>query len=290
MDSIKNIMASQAQGDQTTCIKTCVTHGEYESRTTISVIAGRKRTRETQCPDCEKERKIEHNKGREEAYNKARQDAIMTTLSNVQIPKRYRQRISGIDDIVACNDEQAAIISRCKKYIENYKAISELGSSLIFTGKPGTGKTMIALSMIPSIIKQKYNISFDPDSDTSEQDLFPAPAHPEFIYKNIYDLFAEIKNTYNKHVVETELDILKKYTAPELIVLDEVGAQGGTDYEAQLMFRIINSRYEDMKPTFLISNLTEKDLEKYIGERVVDRFHENHGAVFVFNWDSYRRK
>ena len=62
------------------------------------------------------------------------------------------------------------------------------------------------------------------------------------------------------------------------------------DKKMMLMFRVINKRYEDMKPTFLISNLSESDLSKYIGERTIDRFHENHGAVFVFNWDSYRRK
>ena len=99
----------------------------------------------------------------------------------------------------------------------------------------------------------------------------------------------EIKSTYNKNSYESESDVIEKYISTELLIIDEVGAQSGSDYEVNTMFRIINSRYERMKPTFLISNLSEEDLSEYIGERTIDRFYENHGAVFVFDWESYRR-
>lgn len=214
--------------------------------------------------------------------------AIHLALNLANIPLRY----SGIElyEITASGDEQAAIIARCKKFVDKFAELKLLGSSLIFTGKPGTGKTMIALASIREIIKNNFRESYDPDEDYMFPSGIDKVSSPVALYVNTYNLFAEIKATYNKSSQETERDVIAKYSDVDLLVIDEVGAQVGTDFEAMLMFRIINARYENMRPTFIISNLTEADLSTYIGERVVDRFHENHGAVFVFNWDSYRRK
>ena len=76
--------------------------------------------------------------------------------------------------------------------------------------------------------------------------------------------------------------------SPDLLILDEVGVQFGSDAEKLILFEIINTRYQDMKPTILISNLTLVELGKYIGERVVDRMREGGGAILSFDWDSYR--
>jgi len=44
-----------------------------------------------------------------------------------------------------------------------------------------------------------------------------------------------------------------------------------------------------MKPTILISNLSEQELGIYIGERVLDRMMEGQGAIIAFDWESYRK-
>ena len=44
-----------------------------------------------------------------------------------------------------------------------------------------------------------------------------------------------------------------------------------------------------MRPTILISNLTEEELGKYIGDRIIDRMKEGQGAVIKFDWESYRK-
>ncbi|MNR19187.1 DNA replication protein DnaC [compost metagenome] len=53
---------------------------------------------------------------------------------------------------------------------------------------------------------------------------------------------------------------------------------------------MINGRYEQNKPTVIISNLDPKDLPKAIGDRSNDRLREGGAVCLVFNWMSERPK
>lgn len=266
----------------------CDKHGDYEAK--VSQIGSGTFQREfySTCPKCEKER-AETNLKYALSYKK---NSIESTFRKVNIPARYID--DSIYDIIASNDDQQKVIKRCLSYVEKYNDLKKLGTSLIFTGKPGTGKTKIALSMVKPIITK----IIEPDYDKVIEEIKDSGDSDETLrtfeydickYINTYDLFMKIKSTYNKNSPDTERDVIEIYTKTDILILDEVGAQSGSDYEVSTMFRIINSRYENLKPTFLISNLSEQDLSEYIGERTIDRFYENHGAVFVFDWESHRR-
>lgn len=83
---------------------------------------------------------------------------------------------------------------------------------------------------------------------------------------------------------------MQGFTATDLLILDEVGVQFGTDYEKVIITDIINRRYNDMRPTIILSNLDELELCDYLGARVMDRMFEGGGGVIAFGWDSYRAK
>jgi hypothetical protein len=85
-------------------------------------------------------------------------------------------------------------------------------------------------------------------------------------------------------------EAVKWFVEPDLLVLDEIGVQYGTETEQKILFRIIDLRYEEMKPTILISNLAIPAFTEFVGERVVDRMRENGGMLFAFDWESYRSK
>lgn len=67
---------------------------------------------------------------------------------------------------------------------------------------------------------------------------------------------------------------MRTYIAPNLLVIDEIGVQFGSEAEKIILFEIINERYEAMKPTILISNLSQQELGAYVSERIVDRMRE----------------
>lgn len=84
--------------------------------------------------------------------------------------------------------------------------------------------------------------------------------------------------------------MISYFTKPDLLIIDEIGVQFGSDAEKLIMFEIINTRYERMKPTILISNQSKEELAAFIGERVIDRMNDGGGCTLAFTWDSYRSK
>jgi DNA replication protein DnaC len=54
------------------------------------------------------------------------------------------------------------------------------------------------------------------------------------------------------------------------------------------MFDIINTRYDNLKPTLMISNLSLENIKKTLGEQVVDRLREDGGKVLTFDFESQR--
>ena len=57
-----------------------------------------------------------------------------------------------------------------------------------------------------------------------------------------------------------------------------------------MLFTLLNGRYEAMRPSIVISNLTVSEVSKYLGDRVYDRLRENGGGVLAFDWQSFRTK
>lgn len=254
-----------------------------------TTVNGRKRIYEyfTSCQLCEDEKQQEIKS----EYGLMKKISFKLGMKKIGIPKKYLKY--DIKNIIPMNESQGEYIEQCRDYISNFHELFKIGSSIIFTGSPGTGKTMIALSMVNELVKVMYKIHFDkyyPIENVKAEDFRKAVDINPCKYVNVYDYFSEIRETYSKKSAITEKDVYRKYLNTGLLIFDEVGVQGGTDFENQALFRIINMRYEQDKPTFLISNLNEDDLNKYIGERSVDRFHENYGSVFIFDWESYRRE
>ncbi|WP_043914033.1 ATP-binding protein, partial [Candidatus Regiella insecticola] len=103
-------------------------------------------------------------------------------------------------------------------------------------------------------------------------------------------LTREVKSTWAKEATKTESQVMKRVTGIDLLIIDEIGVQFGSETEKLILFDIINTRYENMKPTLLLSNLPQEALSTYLGERVLDRMHEGGGCTLAFTWESYRTR
>lgn len=98
-----------------------------------------------------------------------------------------------------------------------------------------------------------------------------------------------IRDTWTRSSEISTLDRVRQFVDLDLLIIDEVGVQRGTDNEREILFSIINSRYNSLKPTVLLSNLSIKDVKDYIGERTFDRLKEDGGRIVVLNGESYRK-
>ena len=82
---------------------------------------------------------------------------------------------------------------------------------------------------------------------------------------------------------------MRGLVSPDLLILNKAGMQHGTDEEKNILFALIDGRYELSRSTILTTNHAMSALEELIGERWLDRLREGSGRMAPFEWLCHRR-
>ncbi|QZA71286.1 helicase loader [Pseudomonas phage AH02] len=244
---------------------TCEVHGDYLCK--VAMIMGR-RFRQG-CPECNKianEKKEEEDK-RAELF-KAKYE-LSLKLGSALIPKRFQGKT--FETYIAESDQQKAALAKCMDYAENFASHKRAGRCMLLLGKPGTGKTHLAIAIANQIMVESSHTA---------------------VYRTLGGVLQDIRESYDDNSPTNEGWILKGLIAPSLLVLDEIGAskEKPSEFELTTLFSIINGRYERELPTVIVSNLGPKELAASIGERSADRLREGGVIVLPFTWESQRGK
>lgn len=90
-------------------------------------------------------------------------------------------------------------------------------------------------------------------------------------FVNFSNLMLEIKSTFNRETLEGESEIIKKYCAYEMLVIDDIGAEKASDYNMSILYIILNNRYEASKPTIITTNMSGEEIVSQYGKRILSR-------------------
>lgn len=238
-------------------VDACEVHGDFTAKNLFGAMW-------TKCPACaEDRRKAEAAKA--EADAKAAAVARWEAqLGMAGIPPRFTTRT--LSTYRADSEGQQSALSFAQSYAGSFADAAKTGRSAVFIGKPGTGKTHLAVGIALAIMGDGYSALFT----TAMRAL------------------RRVKETWSRDSEETEREAIAALVYPDLLVLDEVGVQFGSDTEKLILFDVLNERYEQRKPTLLLSNLALGEVRDYLGERIFDRLREDAGKVLVFDWGSHR--
>ena len=109
------------------------------------------------------------------------------------------------------------------------------------------------------------------------------------MYMDAVDLIRRVRGTWRRDSSKSEEEMFNLLGSIDLLIIDEVGVQRGTDDEQNVIFDVINRRYRDNRPTILLTNLDGKSLVEFLGPRVMSRLTER--AQFLsFQWGDWRRR
>lgn len=234
----------------------CDRHGPFEKRV-VSLLPNGRRIH-SGCPGCSSELQAETERLQREQKARDELAQIAKALDRACIPPRFRA--ARFDTYAASSDRQRRAVGIVKRYSEEH-----LGGILVLCGKPGTGKTHLACAVAAQFIA----------------------AHRSALFTTVVSAVRHVKDTYRRDSERSESQAMRDLVKPDLLILDEVGVQLGTEHELRIMFEVINERYAECLPTILISNLTDKALADFLGERLTDRVRDG-GAIVAFDWESHR--
>ena len=194
-----------------------------------------------------------------------RQQRIEARLNTSGIPLAFRGR--SFDNFIIETAEMQVAVAVAREFSDNFwSKHAKVGSFLVLGGVTGTGKSHLALSVAQHVM-----------------------ARGTAMYMDAMDLIRRVRGTWRRDSEKSEEEMLALFGGIDLLIIDEVGVQRGTDDEQMILFDVVNRRYRDNRATILITNLDGKAFVDFMGPRVMSRMAERAQYV-AFDWADFRRR
>jgi DNA replication protein DnaC len=136
-------------------------------------------------------------------------------------------------------------------------------------GPNGTGKTVYAAQMMVANIKSNYDLETN-------------------IFISSVELLSKFRSSYAKNSSESEIEILDRYSKAKLLVLDDFGVEKSTEWAYQMLYLLINRRYENMLTTVFTSNLDLKELGEKLGDNRIPSRIQSMGKIVNMTGNDFR--
>jgi DNA replication protein DnaC len=184
-----------------------------------------------------------------------RERAVEKALADASIPPQYRR--CDLDNFKTDNDSLVQAVSRARYFSDAFPSVDQ---GLMFLGPSGLGKTHLATAILKRVIAR-----------TGARALF----------KPMGNLLRQIRDTYNPVVRSSERQVIQPVMDAELLVLDDLGRERPTDWVEETLTLIIDTRYNERRPTIITTNYALVDdttdpnaLISRVGFRTLSRLHE----------------
>lgn len=148
-------------------------------------------------------------------------------------------------------DDNRIIYNACVKYCKAFSKMFDENQGLLFHGPVGTGKSFAAACIGNYVMGQ-----LKPVIMTSFVKLLPQ-----------FSAFKE----------NDERDLIERLCVPDLLIIDDLGAERSTDFALEKVYNVIDSRYRVGKPIILTTNLTLNEMKENTDiryARIYDRVFE----------------
>ena len=179
-----------------------------------------------------------------------------------KLPQAYLE--ASLENYVTLTKEQKGTLDTCWAYVKRMTRFHELKRplkiGLVFFGRTGTGKTHLALGILKELAKAGITVEYITCTDLLKLDV-PLNLNPE---------------------IEKHRNRLKKV---QVLVIDDL-VKAPLPSNRELMFNIVDTRYQNLDCTILITNVYERNFKQH-DERIISRMQER--AYFLpFMWEDFR--
>lgn len=211
-------------------------------------------------------------KEQELAAEKRRKDKIKNLFGNSGMSRRALS--CKFEGYQATFDNQEAL-QTCNEYVKDFDIIQRnQRNGLFIVGNCGVGKSHLAYAVANALIEKNTSV----------------------ICMTMIDLLLKIKSSFQSKE-QTEEQILKIYEDCSLLVIDDLGKEKPTEWALQMIYTIVDRRYNALKPIIVTTNYGASELIKRFtlnddsstGAAIVDRLFETCNYVPITG-DSFRKR
>lgn len=181
------------------------------------------------------------------------------------IPRRYNKC-----RILSFQDRNTGSLVAAKRKVQEFVDVwpgSHEGRGMLLMGGCGSGKTHLAVAALLEIIH--------------------AGKPGRVLFSNFQDLIQEIQASFDDGSPVKKSEILHPLLEADLLVLDELGSQKPTMFVQDILFYILNSRYNDQRSTIFTTNYVD-DLQDRIGAPLRSRLYEMADEIRLTGVSDYR--
>lgn len=220
------------------------------------------------------------------------------------VPKRYLNQIwgQGWNAVDLRGGAMDTPVHRAKELLDVMTDLGEVERGLLLHGGVGTGKTLIAACTV-----YEYIIGTPAGWEQPDGSLGPYPVDiaslaaaekgwrtaftppKNCIFASVPDLLSQVRSTFDSAASANGAAMIENWAQCEFLVLDDIGAERVTDWTVELIYQIVNHRYNAKLPTVFTSNHSLNEIASRLSERIADRMLEMcRGRIVHFEAESYR--
>lgn len=200
---------------------------------------------------------------KEEAERAAREE--MARISRIKAASLMDSRLRNATfNEYEESTDNGKVLRLAQRYAEQFEEMERKNQGLLFYGTVGTGKSFTAACIANSLMDKGISV----------------------IMTSFVKVLSDIRST------EDEAQYLAGLNRPKLLIIDDLGAERGTEYALEKVYNVVDSRVRANKPMILTTNLTLDEMMnsrdvRY--QRIYDRILEVCFPVEM-SWKSYRRR
>ena len=194
-------------------------------------------------------------------------------MAGANIPKRYKHCTL---DTFRVN---VAVLGNAKRRVQEFVDLwpnTPDGKGLLLMGGCGSGKTHLAVAALNEVVR-----SGKPG---------------RVVFANFQDLIQEIQASFDPDQTATKAEIMRPLLEADLLVLDELGSVKPTQFVQDILYYVINTRYNGELATIFTTNYLDypadakqEKLEDRIGVRLRSRLAEMADRIDFSGAADFRR-
>lgn len=123
-----------------------------------------------------------------------------------------------------------AALDAVRRFLQGFSP--HCGRGLLLVGNTGSGKTHLAVAVAHYLLEKGHRV----------------------VFANVSHLLASFRWSYRRDDDGTEEEMIRRMIDADLLVLDDLGVDKPSEWVDQVLYTIVDARYQDYRPLIVTTN------------------------------------